>query len=320
MSSSTSRKDRIDRIADALGKLLDSLKSCQLCPLACGVDRSRGTAGACGAGLEIRAFRAAPHHGEEPPISGSAGSGVVFFSGCALRCLYCQNYRFSQENEGTRLTPSQLSQLILKLQQSGCHNLNLVTATHYLPQTLEAILLATDLGFRLPIVYNTSSYESQRTLELLGGIVDIYLADLRYADDSTARNLSGAPDYTRTSREAVRTMSQQVGPLRMDEGGIASRGLIVRFLVLPGLQQQAIANLHWLAENVSTDLAVSVMGQYTPTSRVLDHPLLGRRVTTDEYESVLQVAEDLDFETVFVQYPSVEMDERLLGENMEPNL
>jgi len=233
-----------------------------------------------------------------------------------MSCVFCQNYRFSQQDRGKEVSADELSEVFLSLQTAGCHNLNLVTPTHFLPQILEGLKMAFSGGFDLPIVYNTSSYENVDTIESLEGVVDIYLADARYADERLAREYSGAADYVACSREALKAMWEHSGQLELDGEGIARKGLIIRHLVLPGHLKDTRRVLEWIAKGISTDVAVSLMGQYRPMHRACGHRTLGRRLSLKEYDEALRFARSLDFETLFVQRPDSDFPADLLGEKM----
>jgi len=237
-----------------------------------------------------------------------------------MRCAYCQNYRFSQLGEGREMSTHELRDMFLSLQEAGCHNLNLVTPTHFLPQILEALRLALSGGFNLPIVYNTSSYETVDTIESLDGVVDIYLADARYADPGLAHEYSATPDYVARSREALKAMWRTVGPLVLDKDEIAQRGLIIRRLVLPGHLKDTRRALEWIAANISTDVAVSLMGQYRPAYEAMRHEALGKRLSIAEYDEALKVAQSLDFDTLFVQFPDSAFPDELFGRRMRSDL
>ena len=272
MISATELKLRIEA-ANAL------LEHCRVCPRECGVNRLKNDKlGFCRSGRDVIVSSASPHQGEEPPISGSKGSGTVFFSNCNLRCVYCQNYPISQMGHGEQKTPAELACLMLRLQEQGCHNLNLVTPTHFMPQILASLDIAVERGFRLPVVYNTSGYESVEALRLLEGVVDIYLPDMRYADDAAALRYSLAPGYPATNRAAVREMFRQVGNLVTDESGIAKRGLIVRHLVLPGGISGTEAVMKFLAEEISKDVFISLMSQYFPAYKSSAFNEINRRI------------------------------------------
>ena len=269
------------------------LSQCRLCPRECGVDRLRGERGFCRAGAEPIVASWNVHPWEEPPISGTRGSGTIFFSGCTGRCLFCQNYPISQLGVGNTVSVQRLAEMMLELQDRGCHNINLVTPTHFVPQILAALELAIEEGLRLPLVYNTSGYERVETLQLLDGVVDIYLPDAKYADDETARRLSGFVRYVEANRAALREMFRQVGDeLVLDGEGIARRGLIVRHLVLPEGLAGTPKVLRWIAENLSPRVHVSLMDQYFPAHKAVGHPVLGRKITAEEYAEALRAFEE----------------------------
>ncbi len=295
----------------------DQLDCCTLCPRRCGVNRNAGDRGFCGAGGRAEVFTCGAHHGEEPPVSGTRGSGTVFFSRCTLRCIYCQNYRFSQSGEGREYETSGLAGLLRSLQVTGCHNWNFVSPTPWLPFIHDAVEQLDRDGVSLPVVYNTSGFENTGTIAGLGGLVDIYLTDLRYADEKTARAASGSGDYARLARESLLEMWRQAGPLELDDDGIAVAGTICRLLILPGHAGEAVDNLRWLADNIGTDIAVSVMAQYTPTHRAAGDPW-GRRISIGEYEAVRDAVEELGFENGWVQEFEGETSKELMGFNMKP--
>jgi putative pyruvate formate lyase activating enzyme len=265
-----------------------SLQACVLCPRACGKDRLAGEVGWCGAGARARVASWAVHRWEEPPISGWAGSGTIFFSGCTARCAFCQNYPISQLGVGNDVDADRLAGMMLELQGKGVHNINLVTPTHFVPQSLEVLCLAAAGGLRVPIVYNTSGYDTVDTLRLLDGVVDIYLPDAKYADDAAATRLSGFSGYVAANRAALREMFRQVGDeLELDDLGIARRGMIVRHLVLPeGLAQTADV-MSWLAANLSTRVWISLMDQYFPAHHAVGDPHIGRKITNREYNEAV---------------------------------
>ncbi|MBC7235441.1 MAG: radical SAM protein [Chloroflexi bacterium] len=268
----------------------ERLRACELCPRRCGIDRLAGQVGYCrAAGDTIDVASHNIHVWEEPPLSGSRGSGTIFFSHCTARCLFCQNYPISQLGVGRPEDASGLAKRMLYLQRRGCHNINLVTPTHYVPQILAAIEIAAQKGLRLPLVYNSSGYETVETLCLLEGVIDIYLPDSKYADDAVAAELSGYRDYIAHNRAALIEMRRQVGEeLILDEQGIAHRGMIVRHLVLPAGLSQTPQVLRWLARELSPRIHVSLMAQYFPAHRAVGHPMLGRRLSDEEYEAALE--------------------------------
>lgn len=265
---------------------------CSLCPRACGADRAT-QAGACGGGVQIKIARAALHQWEEPCISGTSGSGTVFFSGCPLQCCFCQNYQISAQNFGREISIERLSEIFLELQAQGAHNINLVNPTHYVPWILAALGLAKP-RLKIPIVCNSGGYETLETLRLLEGAVDIYLPDLKYVSAERSLRYSGAGDYFEVASRAIIEMYRQTGKAVLDTDGILQRGLIIRHLVLPMGMADSIAVLEWIAENLPLDeIFVSVMSQYTPFYRSVAFPEINRRVSTFEYNRVLARARAL---------------------------
>ena len=298
---------------DQLDALHGILRACALCPRQCRVDRTAGQKGFCGLAGRVTLSCALPHHGEEPPISGTRGAGTLFFSSCNLRCLFCQNVQISHGTPGRELDGPGLSEIMLGLQDRGCHNIELVTPTPHLPGILEALMIAAGRGLRVPVVFNSGGYENADVLRQLEGAVDVYLPDLKYGDDRTAQELSGAPDYARHAVAAIREMVRQTGDVLQMEGGLAVRGVIVRHLVLPGHLENSFAALRLLKDNVPPTVPLSLMSQYTPAAGAAARPGLDRRITAREYETALECALDLGFETVFVQ----EVDERNLVPDFE---
>lgn len=289
------------------------LKACNLCPRRCLVDRAAGKYGVCGAGAQLRVYRYGPHFGEEPPISGDKGSGTVFFSHCTLKCLYCQNYPWSQQGQGEDISVSRLTEIFSELYEKGCHNWNLVTATQWLPFVREAAAPLIAAGRKLPFVFNTSGYETIDTLEEYGDLIDIALTDLRYSTSALARRGSAAADYVEMSRRALLWFCGRLGPLDVDDDGIAKRGVICRLLVLPGHPEEAIDNLRWIAENIGTELDVSIMSQYTPVYRACDNGEFSRKVTEDEYTLVTDEAERLGFENGWIQPYESDASDAMVG-------
>jgi putative pyruvate formate lyase activating enzyme len=241
------------------------------------------------------------HTGEEPPISGSKGSGTIFLSGCSLGCRFCQNFPISQLGNGQDLSPRSLAEKMLRLQQQRVHNINFVTPTHFLPQILAALWLAIPLGFRLPLVWNSSGYEKLDALQLLEGVVAIYLPDMKYTDDETARCLSSAPGYRDTNRTAVTEMLRQVGHLRLDDNGLARQGLIIRHLVLPEELSGTRETLEWIAGNLGRETHISLMRQYFPAHCAPDTPGIDRKITSGEYDSAEGWLEEFGLENGWVQ-------------------
>ncbi len=277
------------------------LKKCSLCPRKCGVNRFRGEKGFCRAGINPVVYAYIPHFGEEPVISGKRGSGTIFFSNCTLRCVYCQNYKFSQLGEGKEVSIKLLAQFMLELQDKGCHNINLVTPTHYIPQILKAISIAISKGLHIPIIYNTSGYESVETLTVLDGIVDIYLPDIRYGDDRSAERYSYAPNYTQINQEAIKEMYRQVGEAKIDKEGAIRKGLIVRHLVLPNNLADTEMALSFIAKNLSKSTYVSLMSQYFPYHLAKDLPELARRVTAQEYDYAVELLDKYGLHNGWIQ-------------------
>ncbi len=267
----------------------DRLRRCHVCPRHCEVNRLAGELGFCQVGALPFVASFGPHFGEEAPLRGRFGSGTIFFASCNLRCVYCQNYEISQLRQGTEITPDRLAGMMLKLQDDGCHNINLVTPSHQVPHILEGLLVAAERGLRIPLVYNTSSYDDLDTLRLLDGIVDIYLPDFKYADAAIALEYSKAPSYPDIAKAALREMHRQVGDLVLDEQGIAVRGVLVRHLVLPGGLAGTAEVMRFLAEKVSKDTYVNVMDQYRPCYQASLHPPLDRRITKEEFEEAVRL-------------------------------
>jgi putative pyruvate formate lyase activating enzyme len=265
------------------------LESCVICPRRCGVDRLHGELGACRTGRYAKVASAGPHYGEEPPLVGRGGSGTIFFASCNLACIYCQNYDISQLDAGEEVSPQELSAVMLAIQARGCTNINLVSPSHVVAQILEALVHAREEGLHLPLVYNTGGYDSLETLRLLEGVVDIYMPDMKYSDEKTARLHSGIKDYPAVNRAAVSEMHRQVGDLVLDERGVAVRGLLVRHLVLPGGLAGTERVAAFLAEAVSADTYLNVMDQYRPEYRSRGSAELGRRITPEEYEAAVQM-------------------------------
>ena len=241
------------------------------------------------------------HHGEEPPLSGTRGAGTIFLSSCNLGCTYCQNYQISHSAQGRELTVLQLAKVMLDLQKNGCHNVEPVTPTPQMPLVMEALCMARMQGLTVPFVYNCGGYENPDVIRMLDGMVDIYLPDFKYGLEEDALLFSDAPDYPRFAMESIREMVQQVGDNLDVEEGIATRGIIVRHLILPGRLENSREALRILKNEISTSVPISLMSQYTPTSRVKSHPQLGRRITSAEYHQILDYALKLGFENLFVQ-------------------
>ncbi|OGP73023.1 MAG: radical SAM protein [Deltaproteobacteria bacterium RBG_16_49_23] len=270
--------------------LTDILKECRLCPRECRINRLSGEVGYCKAPPELMISSAFPHFGEEPPLVGYDGSGTIFLTHCSLRCLFCQNYDISHEGRGEPVTPSDMARTMKRLQELGCHNINFVTPTHYTPQIIASLPEAIEMGLHLPIVYNCSGYESLEVIQLLDGIVDIYMPDAKYMDEKCARRYSNAPDYPEALKKILKEMHRQVGDLKMNSAGIAERGLLIRHLVMPGEAASSEAVLKFIAEEISVHSYVNIMDQYRPEYRAFDHPEISRRITHQEYLEAVQLA------------------------------
>lgn len=314
--------------------------ACDLCPRHCEAERKNGERGFCGMTEEVMVARVAPHYWEEPCISGESGSGTVFFSGCNLRCVYCQNHKIAAGRTGKPMSIRELSAAFLSLQERGCHNINLVTPSHYIPQIREALCQA---KLTVPVVYNTSSYECVQSLGLLEGLVDIYLADLKYLDAGLAKKYSHAADYPETAKAAIEEMVRQVGGItyvcetegkeqiqsnresgtkpgskiirnatEYPDGALMKRGVIVRHLLLPGQVEEAKRVLQYLYETYGDRIAVSILNQYTPLPHVASYPELNRPVTEEEYEEVVEYALELGIDHGFLQ------DGQAVGESFIP--
>ncbi|RPF46975.1 putative pyruvate formate lyase activating enzyme [Thermodesulfitimonas autotrophica] len=268
------------------------LKSCDLCPRRCGVNRLKGERGACRGGREAVVSSYGPHFGEEAPLVGTRGSGTIFFAYCTLHCVFCQNYELSHHGEGEPVSVTRLARMMLALELMGCHNINLVSPTHFVPQILAALAKAAAEGLNLPIVYNTGGYESLETLKLLDGIIDIYMPDFKYTDPESAAKYSGARDYPQVVKEALKEMQRQVGDLTLNEQGVALRGLLVRHLVLPENLAGTKEVVAFLAREVSPRCFINVMAQYYPAYRAREFPPLNRRITPAEYEAAVKLARD----------------------------
>ncbi len=269
-------------------------KPCRVCPRECPVDRLANQFGLCKVGRYAYVASYFPHFGEEDCLRGWNGSGTIFFSGCNLRCVFCQNFDISWQLQGQVVTPARLGQMMLELQAWGCHNINWVTPEHVVPQILEALPLAIEAGLRLPIVYNTSAYDSLDSLRLMEGIVDIYMPDFKFWNPERARKYSKTPDYPEVARRTIKEMHRQVGDLVLDEFGLARRGLLLRHLVMPGMLDETEAILRWVAEELGPDTYVNVMAQYYPAGRVPEHyPEINRHLYREEFERALELADRL---------------------------
>lgn len=282
-------------------KTKEIMSDCTLCPRNCHADRLSRNIGYCGQTAEIRAARAALHMWEEPCISAEDGSGTVFFSGCSVRCVFCQNHDIAVGQHGKIITGERLSGIYLELQEKGANNINLVTPTHYVPQIIESIENARKMGLTLPIVYNTSGYEKAETLRMLDGIVDVYLPDFKYMSADLAEKYSNAPDYADCAKSALAEMVRQVGKPVFDDRGVIQKGVIVRHLILPNCTEDSKRVVKYLYETYGDDIFISIMNQFTPLDHIADYPELQRKITQAEYDEVVDYAVDLGVENGFIQ-------------------
>ena len=277
------------------------LAACRLCPRRCGINRLDDARGFCGAGRYASVALVSLHAWEEPCLAGEKGAGTVFFSGCNMRCAFCQNHEISRENFGITVTEERLAEIFLEQEARGATTLDLVTPTHFVPQISVALRFAKAQGLSIPVVYNSSAYESRETIESLAGLVDIFLPDLKYMDEETARRYSAAPDYFQTASAAIRCMRAIAGTPIFDEAGRMTRGVLVRHLVLPGHRKESMRLLDWLWQTFADTIYISIMNQYTPMGDLREVPELNRRLTTFEYESVLDHARTLGIENCYIQ-------------------
>lgn len=276
------------------------IENCMLCPRRCGVDR-RESVGFCGAGALARIALVSLHHWEEPCLTGDNGAGTVFFSYCNLRCCFCQNHEISHGGKGVEVTDERLAELFMEQQQRGAATLDLVTPTHYVPQIIHALDMAREKGFRLPVVYNSGAYETVETIESLRDYVDVFLPDLKYIEAASAKEYSQAEDYFPVASAAIRRMVEIAGSLQFDEDGQLRRGVLVRHLVLPGHRHESMRVLDWLWQTFGDTIQISLMNQYTPMYKAAEHKGMNRRLTTFEYESVVNHAVDLGITNCYVQ-------------------
>ena len=274
---------RSGELARRTGKAYAAMRSCNLCPRSCEVNRLKDELGFCRTGKVTKVASYNLHFGEEPPITGFQGSGTIFFSNCNLRCRFCQNYPISRMGQGQPAPPERLAMMMLNLKKRGAHNINLVTPSHIVPQFLAGLAIAAKEGMDLPIVYNTGGYDGMEALGLLDGVVDVYMPDLKYADREAALRYSGAADYWDMARPAIKEMFRQVGPLELTEEGVGRRGLLIRHLVLPADLASSEKVFEFIATELSRDVPVNLMSQYFPADQVVGDPLMGRRITKEEY-------------------------------------
>lgn len=265
------------------------LRSCDCCMRQCGVDRTKGELGICQTGIDAQVSNFGPHFGEEKPLRGFHGSGTIFFTHCNLQCVYCQNYDISQEGNGSAVDDYQLAQIMIDLQNQGCHNINLVSPSHIIPQFLASLLIAIPSGLYIPIIYNTGGYDSIEMLSLLDGIIDIYMPDIKYSDQDTALRLSKVHNYPQVNQRAVKIMYSQVGDLQINEAGLATHGLLVRHLVLPNNLAGTRQIIQFLSEDVSKNTYLNLMDQYRPEYDASNYPEINRIITGNEYSSAIDI-------------------------------
>ena len=277
-------------LARRIQLLKELLKECRLCPRECRVNRLDGEIGVCQAGSELMVSSAFPHFGEEPPLVGHHGSGTIFLTHCNLRCIFCQNYDISHLGNGEPITSSDMARIMGRLQEMGCHNINFVTPTHYVPQIVASLPEAIERGLRLPIVYNCSGYESIEVIRLLEGVVDIYMPDTKYLDERYSTRFSNAPDYPEVNKKVLIEMHRQVGDLTINSKGVAERGLLIRHLVMPNEVSSSEAVLKFIAEEISVHSYVNIMDQYRPEYQAHEYPEINRRITHKEYLEAIQWA------------------------------
>ena len=306
---------KLDKVRKINKILANSLKECSICPRNCRVDRQSGKRGYCRAGLDPAVYGYSAHHGEEPPLSGKKGSGTIFFSYCNMKCSYCQNYPFSQLDAGEEISIEKLAAIMLSLQKRGCHNINLVSPTHYVPQIMMALEIALEKGLDIPIVYNSGGYDLADTIRLLDGIIDIYMPDMRYSDDGMAKIYSEAPDYIKYNREVVTLMQRQAGDLVLDENGIAQKGLIIRLLALPENISGTKESLKFIKDKISKTAYLSIMSQYYPTFKACDHKELSSGITPEEYSNIVDEARLLGLNNGWIQESP---DNKFLGTKIRP--
>ncbi len=295
---------RDGQLALRANKARERLRRCDVCPRHCQVNRLAEEKGFCQVGSRAFVASYGPHFGEETPLRGRGGSGTIFFGSCNLRCVYCQNYEISQLREGREVSARELAMMMLDLQRRGCHNINLVTPSHQVPQILEGLLLAAEEGLSVPLVYNTSSYDDLDTLEILDGIVDIYLPDFKYADAAIALRYSKVESYPAIARAAIKEMHRQVRDLVLDPEGVAIRGVLVRHLVLPEGLAGTATIMRFLAEEISVDTYVNIMDQYRPCHRAFLYPPLDRKITRDEFDEAVRLAKASGLHRLYEERPA----------------
>ena len=281
--------------------MLKLLENCMLCPRKCGVNRLESQRGFCGAGTTVKVARAALHHWEEPCISGEVGSGTVFFSYCTLKCVFCQNYDISQCQAGKEISVERLGKIFIELQEKAALNINLVTPTHFVPQIIEGLKIAKANGLQIPVVYNSSGYETVETIKLLNGYVDVYLPDMKYFNTKYSTKYSKAPEYFNYAKEALDEMVSQVGESVFNKDGIIQKGVIIRHLMLPGLLFDSKKVIDYIHKTYGDKVFISLMNQYTPLEHVKDYPEINKTLNPKHYESLINYALDIGITNGFIQ-------------------
>jgi putative pyruvate formate lyase activating enzyme len=279
--------------------LFESLKSCDICPRRCGVNRIKGKKGYCNLGTKAMISSYGPHFGEESVLVGRNGSGTIFFTSCNLSCVFCQNYEISHLREGEEISEEGLASVMIKLQNLGCHNVNLVSPTSHVPAIVKAIKIARNIGLKIPLVYNTNSYDSVETLALLNGIIDIYMPDFKYSDNTLAKKYSDAPNYFGITKSAITEMQRQVGDLVTDENKIALKGLIIRHLIMPEGIAGTEKIVEFIAEKISKNAFLNIMDQYHPCFEAFKYPQISRRITVKEYRDAILLAQRYSLKRIY---------------------
>lgn len=281
--------------------MLENLKECKLCPHNCKVNRLEGKIGRCKATDKIKIALVSLHHFEEPCISGTNGSGTIFFSNCNFNCVFCQNYEISQEGFGKKISINQLAEKMLEQQEKGAHNINLVTPVMYVYHIIEAIKIARKKGLKIPIIYNSNGYENIETLKLLEGYIDVYLPDFKYTDNALAKEYSNINNYFEIASNAIKEMYRQVGAPKFDENGIIQKGVIIRHLVLPEAIENSKKVLKWIIDNIGKDVYISIMAQYFPTYKAKNMKKINRKLTTEEYKEIENYMYEIGIENGYIQ-------------------
>ncbi len=310
MTNNTNKLEILAKISD---ELYNRLGNCDICPRHCHINRFKGELGFCKAPLNPVVYSYQKHHGEEPPISGTKGSGTIFFSGCNLRCVYCQNYIFSQTISGDSETIEGLANIMLELERDCCHNINLVTPTIYISQIVKSLELATKMGLKIPIVYNSSGYEDPEIIHLLDGLIDIYLPDMRYSKNQFSNIFSGAPNYVDFNKKSIKEMFRQVGKLSIDDKGVATSGIIVRILILPNDASGLEDTLRFLSDEISNEIHISLLSQYFPAYKAPLYEEIDRYISENEYTRSSELLEKYGFANGWIQEYQGNVDKNFAG-------